>query len=553
MTPKKIITNSKKSITSAKKEITHSIVSNSRKFSDKKHIGKSWNNNKNIANIYLHRDNYVRKKWVSDGDYYRIVDAYKKMNKSGISYSEYKKEFDKVMKFFGLPTKDIMIVKHNEIKGKEKNDNTLEMKYVMSKRKITIPRDMTLYHTTPVDVKELKPYFKGKKNMGYLYDSPRIYLTGKKNLSKNSLDMTKKKNFDTSKPLHKYTPKEVIRQAHIDPLIPNADAKSIYVATHYPMPVTKLEGGNDTMAITFKDELDDLYIESQVDLYIESIRGKIGAWKREKEGAKEFDKIWAKSNSNIKKFKNIWKSMSPREYKDWKSKYNILRTTENYGRYKRVYNDMKKIFGITDKNTVIRRFKTEKNNKGGYDVKCEVSIGARKIIIPNGTRLTHVSPAAGITELKPTYRSKNGDSFFYPTKRVYFTLQKDVDVHSAGLHGMQQNKYTPVEDIKTAYIDPCAGDRKFGYIYVETDYPIRIKPIQDVVKKSKMPWKNVEKKPIQKPSEKKDNNKASVKKESVNDDHIADIIIERVQDSFQNGNITTEEYNYFINTLLENK
>lgn len=62
----------------------------------------------------------------------------------------------------------------------------------------------------------------------------------------------------------------------------------------------------------------------------------------------------------------------------------------------------------------------------------------------------------------------------YPSKRIFFTVTKDIKPTQAGLEGQKTSRYTPKEHITQAYIDPTYSDFKSGAIYVETDRPIPV-------------------------------------------------------------------------------
>ena len=90
--------------------------------------------------------------------------------------------------------------------------------------------------------------------------------------------------------------------------------------------------------------------------------------------------------------------------------------------------------------------------------------------------LLHVSPKKGIKELIPSFKGKREGSKLYPTKRVYFTLSKDYrgeDVPESDL-----SRYTPKENIRTAFIDPTCKSFNAGSIYVDTSLPIPVEEIK---------------------------------------------------------------------------
>ena len=105
------------------------------------------------------------------------------------------------------------------------------------------------------------------------------------------------------------------------------------------------------------------------------------------------------------------------------------------------------------------------------NIKYNVGSG-KKIIIPTDTELVHKTDVDNIRELKPVFKSKG--KFFYPSKRVYFSLRKK-GTKSNG----EQNEYIPKEEVKTAYIDPRASSFNSSSIFIDTSLPIPVKKVTD--------------------------------------------------------------------------
>ena len=59
-------------------------------------------------------------------------------------------------------------------------------------------------------------------------------------------------------------------------------------------------------------------------------------------------------------------------------------------------------------------------------------------------------------------------------------LERDIKPTKAGLEGQKLTRYTPKQEIKTAYIDPTYADFGSGSVYVETETPI---PVMKYAKK----------------------------------------------------------------------
>lgn len=479
------------------------------------------------------------KKYVSkdctDEEYDEINDCIKGM-KEATKFNAYKKHLSKLCTITGIPMDQLIIVsyKMNQYKGKK----YVEIVYNNAKKKITIPNGSTLYHMSPNDsINSLEPQFKGKSAMGYMYSNNRVYFTLRKNMPKVAADLSPSR-LGEKKRITTYTPKETITTAWVDPLVPLYSYGAVYVETNYPIKVEKVYSekevnesadtlmvDEDTPAFVSLEEFMDYYgleFAEEENVFEESlkdtikdtsqkIKDTIGSKSRANEGLKQIKETWEKLNKKISAFATKHKApKTESEREDLKEKYDIIANETKYSAYKKAYNWICNFFEIPSNEVVINNIDTNSD-----EVKCEYSVSkAKKVIVPNGTKLLHVSPVEGITELKPSFRSKVKYRFLYPTNRVYFTLGKEISTKKSGLENKKLFKYTPKENIKTVFIDPVCPDFNTGAIFVETSLPI---PVEDFDK--------------------------SCIKESVEDAKIS------VFESFRDGKITEEEREFLINTL----
>lgn len=162
-----------------------------------------------------------------------------------------------------------------------------------------------------------------------------------------------------------------------------------------------------------------------------------------------------------------------------------------YSEYKKCYKYFCTLAGIPDKGTIIEwiTFGKDKTDKDQDVVNIKYSKGLHIINIPEGMILYHSSPAKGIKELIPTFKSKTKGKYFYPSNRVFFTIQKDINPYKFGLgKGKIINtgsttklwKYTPKKRYQEVYMDPTyslKGEIGLRSVYVETDKPI---PVIDI-------------------------------------------------------------------------
>lgn len=192
---------------------------------------------------------------------------------------------------------------------------------------------------------------------------------------------------------------------------------------------------------------------------------------------------WKKVADTFVKHKWIYRYIDEKQKENLEKHYAVLTDEKSYySTYKRSFNAICKFMGIPSHMVIIENmvFTKDKQDKEQWEVAIKYSKGLVKVKIPDGVRLIHVSPVAGIKELIPAFRSKTKGKYMYPNKRVFFTVAKDIKAKQAGLEGKKTSRYTPTQEIKTAYIDPTYSDFRSGAIYVDTESPI---PVENYEKK----------------------------------------------------------------------
>lgn len=192
---------------------------------------------------------------------------------------------------------------------------------------------------------------------------------------------------------------------------------------------------------------------------------------------KELKDQWKKVADKFVKHKWIYRYINDKQKEQLEKHYAIL-TDENcnYSTYKRSFKFICNFIGIPNTGVIIENMIIQKDNedKDQYELALKYSKGLVKVNIPEGVNLIHVSNVKNIKELIPSFRSKTKGKYMYPSKRIFFTVTKDIKPTQAGLEGQKTSRYTPKEHITQAYIDPTYSDFKSGAIYVETDRPIPV-------------------------------------------------------------------------------
>lgn len=203
-----------------------------------------------------------------------------------------------------------------------------------------------------------------------------------------------------------------------------------------------------------------------------------------------------KSYENVKDLKDQWKAVSDLFVKHkWIYRYiddkqkeslekhyaNLTDDNVSYSTYKRSFKYIAKFMGLPDDKIIIENilFKKDKKDKDQWEISIKYSKGLAKVKIPEGVSLIHISPVSNIGELIPSFRSKVKGKYMYPSKRIFFTVVKNIQKNQAGLEGKKTFRYTPKHNYEYAYIDPTYADFSSGSIYIETDAPIPVMNIEN--------------------------------------------------------------------------
>jgi hypothetical protein len=213
---------------------------------------------------------------------------------------------------------------------------------------------------------------------------------------------------------------------------------------------------------------------------------------------------YAKENiANIVDLKNQWKKIADkftmhkfiiRYIKDEKQEAllhkhfdNICDEDVKYGSYKKSFNYLCSFFGLPNKGVILEwiTFENDKVDKNQKVVKLRYSRGLARVNIPEGMYLLHSTHVGGINKLIPSFKSKSKGKYFYPSNRVFFTVQKNINPYKFGsgknkyipVASQKMYKYTPKKPYQTAFIDPSysmKGEINLRSVYIETDKPIEV-------------------------------------------------------------------------------
>ena len=420
-------------------------------------LKKQWQKKADTFVTHKWIDRYINEKQKAMLDKY-----YDDLTREDVSYGDYKKAFNFICKFMGLPSKAVII--ENLVFNKDKTDKEqmkVAVRYSKGLFKVKIPKSVMLIHVSPADnIQELIPSFRSKTKGKYMYPSKRVFFTVLKAVSgfKGGNENTK---------TTKYTTKETYTEAWIDPTYNTFMDNAVYIETDKPIPVMKLKNKLSNLFNLRRESVTDLegeYFQEDSAITEETLLGllkNIKDWKVSNETSAE------------KEFKST--TITDKEYLEIKELFKTLHTAE-YPEYKKAFDKLCKICHIVPKGTIITKHeltKSKEEDKNTLYVK--YSYNTKKIDLPEEAALYHMSKVGGIKELIPTFRGKSEKGYLYDKPRVYFTINKDLPKAFADYKITEKmHKYKCLENIKQAYVDPLVRNGLLGAVYVETDKPIKV-------------------------------------------------------------------------------
>lgn len=189
---------------------------------------------------------FVRRKWIyryiNDKQKMQLEKHYANLTNDATSYSVYKRSFNAICKFMGIPTEQVVI---EDMKFKKNRDDKeqweIALGYSKGRIEVEIPEGCILLHVSPVaDITELRPSFRSKLKGRFMYPNKRVYFTVGKEIASSKSGLENQKRF-------RYTPKMEIKRAFIDPACTDFASRAVYIETDKDIPVTnaikKIFGG----------------------------------------------------------------------------------------------------------------------------------------------------------------------------------------------------------------------------------------------------------------------------------------------------------------------
>lgn len=190
----------------------------------------NWKTSNENIKKYTYKSNSL-----SEEDFEKFIEI-RKILRTTEDYSVYKSAFDKLCRFCHIVPRGTIITNIILRAGSEKDKNLIFVEYCYNTKKIKLNEGQKLYHVSKVDnLSELKPFFRGKSEKGYLYDKPRIYLSVLKHMPKVMAD------YGSKQTIHKYEVQKDIKEAYVDPLLKNSWQGAVYIETSNAIPVKKIQ------------------------------------------------------------------------------------------------------------------------------------------------------------------------------------------------------------------------------------------------------------------------------------------------------------------------
>lgn len=200
-------------------------------------------------------------------------------------------------------------------------------------------------------------------------------------------------------------------------------------------------------------------------------------------------KKWKTSNEIHKEREFKSSTVTDEEYNELKEAIDIMKNQEkSYGEYKKAFNKLCKYCHIVPTGVIITKYDIKKGKEDNNSLYVKYSENTKKIHLPDGVRLYHMSKVPGIKKLIPAFRGKSEKGYLYDKPRIYFTIRKFMPKFLADYKLTDKmHKYMVKKDIKDVYVDPLVWSNTQGAVYIETKSPVEVEemgiPKEDVENK----------------------------------------------------------------------
>ena len=181
-----------------------------------------------------------------------------------------------------------------------------------------------------------------------------------------------------------------------------------------------------------------------------------------------------KKKQRIKEYYN--NSISDEEYDMLKEYITSMKSADKYDDYKKPFVKFCKFCSILPEHVIITKYKLKKKEDHN-SLHVEYSNYNKKIELPEGVNLYHISKVPNIKALRPAFQGKSERGYLYDKPRIYFTLYKKMPKFLADytIHD-KVYKYKVNKNIRSVYVDPLVWLFAYGAVYIETNVEVPVTP-----------------------------------------------------------------------------
>lgn len=180
-------------------------------------------------------------------------------------------------------------------------------------------------------------------------------------------------------------------------------------------------------------------------------------------------------------------SLTDDEYEEVQTLLDTMKAAEEYADYKKSFDRLCHFCHILPRGVIITKHELKKGKQPNSNLLyIEYNYNTKKIDLPEGVTLYHLSRVAGIKKLIPAFKSKfslraaAAKGYLYDKPRVYFTIRKNMPKFLADYKLSEKvHMYVCKKNIKQVYVDPLVWTSLQGAVYVETNQPVDVQEINN--------------------------------------------------------------------------
>ena len=201
---------------------------------------------------------------------------------------------------------------------------------------------------------------------------------------------------------------------------------------------------------------DDLFYHGINEVTVQDFGRLIARWT--KDLGDRFIRVYDNSFVSDDNFKSISKA------------FEIMKTTNVYSEYRAAFRilckqiEAPRNYGITIRKYILEKSKSPDNNR----VYVQYSIYYNKVKIPKSFNLYHLSIVPNIKALKPAFRGKGDNPYYYSEPRVYASLYKIPRIFADYSPVTKIYRYRINKKIKYVYVDPLISTILGGCVFIPT-------------------------------------------------------------------------------------